>query len=212
MHATIPALPSGIHYLMQSGIQAGETTGKLQGLLDRAGGRLLANGMAVLIRLGFGFLLLEGLDEKKAVKANAFFEENFVIQDPGAEGGIRYYQGKILIRTKKPEDDMNLWLRFCPDPDALFSNTPIGKCLNPKAIVVSEVLSEKAAAQIETDPDKVDLVIRFKDVKSILGLLQRPDVDIVQLLLENLVQITGNFGHMFKLGAIGKNAQIALSG
>jgi hypothetical protein len=26
------------------------------------------------------------------------------------------------------------------------------------------------------------------------------------------VQITGNFGHMFKFGAIGKNAQMALSG
>ena len=33
------------------------------------------------------------------------------------------------------------------------------------------------------------------------------DADVVQLLLENLVQITGNFGHMFKFGAIGKSVQ-----
>jgi len=58
----------------------------------------------------------------------------------------------------------------------------------------------------------VDLIIRFKDIKSILGLIERPDVDPVQLLLENQVQLTGNFGHMFKFGAIGKSAQQAISG
>lgn len=212
MHATIPTLPHGIHYLMQSGIQAGEINGELRGSLDRAGGRILASGMAILIRLGFGFLLFEGLDEDKAEQAKAFFAENFVIRDPNVEGGIRYYQGKILIRTKKPEDDMNVLLRFCPEPETLFSITPRGKRFNPQAVVITEVLTKKAAERIETDPDKVDLVIRFKDVKSILGLLRHPDVDIVQLLLENLVQITGNFGHMFKLGAIGKNAQLAVTG
>ena len=60
---------------------------------------------------------------------------------------------------------------------------------------------------LEQDPDQVDLVIRFRDAKAILDLAQRPDADVVQLLLENLVQITGNFGHMFKFGAIGKNVQ-----
>lgn len=212
MHATIPSLPHGIHYLMQAGIRAGEANGELQGLLDRAGGRLLAEGMGILIQLGFGFLLFEGLSDEQSAKAKAFFEENFVIKDPNAQGGIRYYQGKILIRTKKPEDDMNLLIRFCPEPGELFIDTPLGKRLNPKAVIVSEVLSEEAAERIATDPDKVDLIIRFKDVKSILGLLQRPDADAAQLLLENLVQITGNFGHMFKFGAIGKNAQQVVTG
>jgi len=35
-------------------------------------------------------------------------------------------------------------------------------------------------------------------------------VDVAQLLIENLVQITGNFGHMFKFGAIGMNVQTAM--
>ena len=71
-------------------------------------------------------------------------------------------------------------------------------------------MSESKADQIEQDPDQVDLVIRFKDAKAIIGLAERPDADVVQLLLENLVQITGNFGHMFKFGAIGKNVQALL--
>ncbi len=212
MHATIPSLPQGIHYLMQSGINTGELNGELEGLLDRAGGRILASGMAALIKAGFGFLIYEGLDDDKAKKAQTFFEENFVMRDPNAEGGIRYYQGQFLIRTRKPEDDMNVYIRFCPDPDDLYIPTPIGQLLNPTAIVTAEAVSEAEAELLEHDPDRVDLVIRFKDVKAILGLVERPDADVVQLLLENLVQITGNFGHMFKFGAIGKSAQATLTG
>jgi hypothetical protein len=212
MHATIPSLPHGVHQLLRSGVKSGEQSGELKGLFDRAEGWMLANGMAVLLKLGFGFLLSEGLDETKAAKAKAFFEENFVIKDPNVEGGIRYYQGKFLIRTRKPDDDMNVWLKFCPDPTDLYRQTPLGKRLNPKAILVTEVLTEEEAERVETDPDKVDLVIRFKDSKSILGLIERPDADVVGLLLENLVQLTGNFGHMFKLGAIGKNVELMLKG
>lgn len=208
MHATIPSLPNGVHHLALSGIKAGELSGELDGLFDRAAGRLVARGMAKLIELGFGFLICEGLDHDKAEKARAFFEENFIMQDPNAEGGIRYYQGQFLIRTRKPEDDMNVYIRFCPNIDKLFRSGH----LNPSAIVSAEALSENEAERIEKDPDKVDLIIRFKDVKSILGLIERPDADVVQLLLENLVQLSGNFGHMFKFGAIGKNAQIALTG
>lgn len=210
MHATIPALPHGIHQVLRTGFNLGDSNDHLAGLFDRAEGKLLANGMVVLIKLGFGFLTCEGLSQRQAMKAQQFFEENFVIKDPQAEGGIRYYQGKILIRTRKPDDDMNVLIRFCPDPKALFNKTPFGEHLNPDAIVDTQTLSEKKARQMEHDPDKVDLVIRFKDTKAILGLLERPDTDVVQLLLENLVQITGNFGHMFKFGAIGKNAQLAL--
>jgi len=212
MHATIPALPQGMHHLMQSGLRTGELNGELEGLLDRAGGRILASGMATLIKAGFGFLICEGLNDDKAEKAQAFFEENFVMRDPNAEGGIRYYQGQFLIRTKKPEDDMNVYIRFCPDPDDLYMPTLTGHRLNPAAIVSTEAVSETEADQLEGDPDKVDLIIRFKDVKAILGLMERPDADVVQLLLENLVQITGNFGHMFKFGAIGKSAQTTLTG
>jgi hypothetical protein len=211
MHATIPAMPKGIHHILKSGIDHGELDGSLIGLLDRAEGKMLANGMAVLVKLGFGFLTSEGLSDSKAKKAKAFFDENFVITDPNADGGTRFYQGKFLIRTKKPEDDMNVWIRFCPDPTALFRQTPLGSRFNPAAIVDSQALSEAEAEAIEHDPDRCDLIIRFRDTKAILGLVQRPEADVVELLLENLVQITGNFGHMFKFGAIGKRAQMMLT-
>ena len=208
MHATIPSLPNGVHHLVLSGIRAGELSGELEGLFDRAAGRLLARGMAKLIELGFGFLICEGLSDDKAEKALAFFEENFVMKDSNAEGGIRYYQGKFLIRTREPKDDMNVYIRFCPDTNKLFR----GGRLNPSAIVSAEALTEEEAERMENNPDEVDLVIRFKNVKAILSLVERPDADVVQLLLENLVQLTGNFGHMFKFGAIGKNAQLAITG
>ncbi len=207
MHATLPAMPRGIHHILKSGIQRGNATGNLDGLLDLAEGKMLAEGMSVLIKLGFGFLTSEGLGGSKAKKAHSFFEDNFVMKDPNADGGIRYYQGNFLIRTKKPDDNMNVWIRFCPVPDKLFIKTSFGQRLNPAKIVETKALSEAQAEAIEHNPENCDLVIRFKDTRTILGLLQRPDADVVQLLLENLVQITGNFGHMFKLGAIGKSAQ-----
>ena len=210
MHATIPALPGGIHYILKSGIELGEADGALSGLLNRMEGTMLAAGMAVMIKLGFGFLINPGLSESQAKKAQHFFENNFVIKDPNVAGGIRYYQGKILIRTRKPQDDMNVLIKFCPDPDALYIQTPFGRQLNPAAIVTTEALSETEADRIERDPNEVDLVIRFKDTRAILGLAERPNVDVAQLLIENLVQITGNFGHMFKFGAIGMNVQTAM--
>lgn len=211
MHATIPSLPEGVQQLIRSGSLAGELNGELGGFIDRTSGRLLAQGMATLIKLGFGFLVYEGLSEKKTRHAEHFFNENFVFQDPNAPGGIRYYQGKFLIRTKKPEDDMNVYIQFCPDPETLYTETPLGRFLNPQAIVSSEALTEAQAELIEADPEQIDLVIRFKDIQAILSMMERPDANVVQLLLDNLVQLTGNFGHMFKFGAIGKNAQLALT-
>lgn len=210
MHATIPALPGGIHYILKSGIELGEADGTLSGLLNRMEGTMLAAGMAVMIKLGFGFLINPGLSESQAKKAQHFFENNFVIKDPNVAGGIRYYQGKILIRTRKPQDDMNVLIKFCPDPEALYIQTPFGRQLNPAAIVTTEALSETETDRIERDPNAVDLMIRFKDTQAILGLAGRPNVDVAQLLIENLVQITGNFGHMFKFGAIGMNVQMAM--
>lgn len=203
MHATIPALPHGIHYLMRSGFARIQITQ----VLDQIGGHLLAETIAKAIKLGFGFLVLEGLDENQSRKAEVFFENNFVMRDSNAANGIRYYQGKFLIRTRKPNDDMNVYICFCPDPDALYLP---GHRLNPLAIVHTEAISEEEADAIERDPERMDLVVRFRDIPAILGLVQRPDADVVQLLLENLVQITGNFGHMFKFGAIGKNVQSAM--
>lgn len=206
MHATIPVLPEGILQLLASGAKAGEDDGTLFKLIDRGAGILLAHGMAKLIELGFGFLVCDELDVIKKIKTRTFFDENFVMNDPEADGGIRYYQGKFLIRTTKAEDDMNVYIRFCPNIERLFN----GDDINPKYIVEAKALTEKEAEKIEKDPAQVDLVIRFKDVKTILGLIERPNVGPVQLLLENQVQLTGNFGHMFKFGAIGKNVQLAL--
>ncbi len=203
MHATIPALPHGIHYLMRSGFSRTQITQ----VLDQIGGHLLAEAIAKAIKLGFGFLVLEGMDENQSRKAEAFFENNFVMRDSNAANGIRYYQGKFLIRTRKPDDDMNVYICFCPDPDALYLP---GHRLNPLAIVHTKAISEAEADAIERDPERMDLVVRFRDIPAILGLVQRPDAEVVQLLLENLVQITGNFGHMFKFGAIGKNVQSAM--
>ena len=82
--------------------------------------------------------------------------------------------------------------------------------VNPLAVVSTKTLTEEKADKIEKNPDKVDLVIRFKDVESIMQLLKRPDADMVGLLLENLVQLTGNVGHLFKIGAIAANVEQAL--
>ncbi len=71
MHATIPALPNSIRQLVITGSRAGELSGELTGLFDRLAGRLVAQGMAKLIELGFGFLICEGLSDDKAEKARA---------------------------------------------------------------------------------------------------------------------------------------------
>jgi hypothetical protein len=211
MHAGFPCFSPQLQKVVKLGANTRDDSGEFPIILDKVGGRLVASGMAVLVKLGFGVLLRNGLlDEKQSKKAGEFFEENFVITDPQAPGGKRYYQGKFLIRTRKRKDDMNVYLKFCPDPDDLYCKTPFGEALNPFAVVGTETLSEKVAQQIENDPDKVDLVINFKDVESILGLIGREEVDIVGLLLENLVQLKGNVGHLFKLGAIGSNIELEL--
>ena len=211
MHAGFPCLTPDLQKTLMLGANSAVDLGEIPPFLDKAAGRLLAVGMAVLLRLGFGYLLRDcHLEPEQAKKAEAFFQENFVIVDPNAPGGQRYYQGKFLIRTNRREDDMNVLLKFCPDPEKLYIATPFGKALNSLAVVSTEVLDEAAADRAEKDPGQVDLVIRFKDVESILGLLGRSNVDIVGLLLENLVQLTGHMGHLFKLGAIATDIQLSL--
>ena len=211
MHAGFPYLTPHLQQTLKLGANTAVGTGELPAFLNQASGRLLADGMAILLKLGFGYLLRNGLlDEEQSKKSKAFFEENFIILDPNAPEGRRYYQGKFLIRTSQPGDDMNVLMRFCPDPEKLYLDTPLGKVLDPLAVVSTQTLKESEADQIEQDPRQVDLVIRFKDVESIVNLLGQPGIDIVGLLLENVVQLTGHVGHLFKLGAIATDIQLSL--
>lgn len=211
MHAGISWYTNSINHVIQLGEKAGIDVSGFAELFNRSSGVVMANGMAMLVKLGFGYLVKDSLlNQEKARKSETFFDENFVIDDPNAKRGHRLYQGRFLIRTRKAKDDMNVLVRFCPDPDAMYLQTPFGKAFNPAALVATSTLNEKEAEKIATDPDKVDLVIQFKDVDSILGLIGREKVDIVGLLLENLVQLKGNVGHLFKLGAIAKNIELEL--
>lgn len=202
MHAGFPQLPDGLLRTLHSGMQS-EVHLKL--LLEQGGGHLVAEGMALALRLGFSLILRDGLlDEAQSRRAQAFFADNFEITDPMVEGGKRYYQGRFLIRTRQAGDDMNVLLAFCPKPAELWRNMPWGLSLDPFAVVHTRVMDEAEADRLERE---VDLVIRFKDGETILGLIGQANVDIVGLLLKNLVQLSGNVGHLFKLGAIGADVQ-----
>jgi hypothetical protein len=207
MHAGFPCFTQDIQQVMRLGTQDADVPEMLESL----GGATIAMGIAVVLKLGFGYVMRDSLiDQSRSEKAMRFFEDNFVFNDPNSKNGKRYYQGKFLIRTKKPGDNMNVYLRFCSDEDDLFVDMPFGRCLNSLAVLDSDMLSESEADKIENNPDKVDLVIRFKDLNSILSLVGREDVDIVGLLLENIVQLSGNVGHLFKLGAIAKEIELEL--
>ena len=207
MHAGFPCFTHDIQQVMH----LGSTQAELPDALEALGGTVLSNGIALVLKLGFGYVMRNSLlDPEQSAKAMKFFEDNFVFIDPQAADGKRYYQGRFLIRTKKADDDLNVYLRFCEDPDKLFIDSPFGTCLNPLAVVTSDALTEEEASQIEKDPDKVDLVIQFKDMGEILKLVGRPDADMVGLLLENIVQLKGNVGHLFKLGALAKETEMAL--
>jgi hypothetical protein len=208
MHAGFPQSTENLIHVLRIGAHADEV---LRPLLSRKGGKLLAESMATLLKLGFGFVMRDSLiNEKQAERAKTFMEDNFVIIDPNAPGGKRYYQGKFLIRTSRPSDDMNVYFCFCPSPERIIQQMPWGDCINSLEVVQTKVLTEKEAEQLEHQPEKVDLVIRFKDIEAILGLIGGANLDIVGMLLDNVVQLKGNVGHLFKLGAIGANIQQAI--
>ena len=208
MHAGFPCFSRDTQQVMRLGVKDNL---EIPELVDSISGPILAVSMAVLLKLGFGYIMRDCLlDQEQSEKAMAFFEENFIFRDPNAPDGQRFYQGRFLFRTRKPGDNMNVWLRFCPQPDVLFVDTLFGRSINSLKVVETEVVDEEEAGRLEHDPDKVDLVIRFKDIDSIVGLIGNEDVDIVGLLLKNVVQLTGNVGHLFKLGAIAKNIEIEL--
>jgi len=207
MHAGFPCFSKDIQQVMRLG--AGDK--QVPELVDNIAGPVLAGGMAVLLKLGFSYVLRDCLlNKEQSEKAMTFFDENFIFTDPNAVDGQRFYQGKFLLRTRKPGDNMNVWLRFCPEPNEVFIDSIFGRTINSFKVVETDVVDEDEAARLEHDPDKVDLVIRFKDIDSIVGLIGREDVDIVGLLLENVVQLSGNVGHLFKLGAIAKNIELEL--
>lgn len=205
MHAGFPQSTSNLIHVLRIGADADDA---LRPLLSRKGGKFLAESMALLLKLGFGFVMRDSLvNQQQATQARAFLEDNFVIIDPQAPDGKRYYQGKFLIRTRRAGDDMNVLFCFCPHPERLFKQMAWGETINSLEVVQTTVLTEREAEQLEHQPGKVDLVIRFKDIESILGLIGGANVDIVGMLLDNVVQLRGNVGHLFKLGAIAANIQ-----
>lgn len=181
-------------------------------------GKIVATVMAMLIEHGFqAFSTLDSL-----LRRRSFFEENFVILDDRGKESL--YRGRFLIRTQDPHDQMNVWFGFLQSswlPDAFVRFL---KLLRDKTgdrvdlysfflsmnLVSTKTLDEQEADRYENDPDKVDLVIRFKDISTIYRLLQSGDLDMVDLMFKNLMQIYGNQNHMYKLGYITRNLQMAL--
>jgi hypothetical protein len=208
MHAAFPNIPNEMQQILKSASASSED------FISRLTGNMLANVMSQLLDKGIAFLFRPSFldfDQKQTKRAEALFEDVFVTNDRGIKG---FYQGQFLIRTKKQGDDMNLWFRFCPDPSNLYQKTAWGffgnnKVLNPWAVVETKTLTEEEADRLEKNPDKVDLVIRFKDSEAILGLVGQKDADMVGLLLKNVVQLSGNVGHLFKLGAVAAEIQRA---
>ena len=181
-------------------------------------GKLVAKVMALLIEHGFqAFAAVNAL-----VKRRSFFEENFIILDDNAKEAL--YRGKFLIRTMQPDDQMNVWFGFLQSGGLFAPLIKFFKYLRDKTggridfysilrsanLVSTKTLSEAEADQYENDPDRVDLVLRFKDIATIYRLLQSSNLDMVDLMFKNLLQIYGNQNHLYKLGAITKNLQLAL--
>jgi hypothetical protein len=198
MHCTLPTLPPAVSRTLARGARAASL----------AGGRLLARGMATAVELGFGALMAESLlTPEKSSRASAFVHRTFETLDPVAPETRSYYQGTFLLRTRKPGDDVNVLLELCPEPEKIFRDTPFGRAVDPGAVVRARPLSERRADRLERRAGAVDLVISFRDARSIVGLLGRPDLDVTGLLLDNVVEIRGNVGHLFKLGAIAANLE-----
>ena len=181
-------------------------------------GKVVAKVMALLIEHGFqAFATIDAV-----IRKNSFFEDNFMILDDRGEEAL--YQGKFMIRTRQPGDQMNVWFGFLQGNGLLASLGNFAKIVRDKTedridlysilkstnLVSTKTLSEAEADQYENDPARVDLVLRFKDIESIYGLLQSQGLDMVDLMFKNLLQIYGNQNHMYKLGAITRNLQLAL--
>ncbi len=204
--------------VLQGGPEQQEMARKETNFFNALEGKLVAKVMAMLIEHGFqAFATIDAL-----VKKNSFFEENFIILDD--RGKEAPYQGKFLIRTAQPDDQMNVWFGFLQGNGFLEPLSNLLKRIRDKTedridfysilqstdLVSTKTLNEKEADKYENDPERVDLVFRFKDIPSIYGLLQSQNLDMVDLMFKNLLQIYGNQNHMYKLGAITRDLQLAL--
>jgi hypothetical protein len=218
MYTGFYQLPTDFMKVLQGRTEQQELAKKETNFFTVLEGKLVAKVMAILIEHGFqAFATIDAL-----VKKDSFFEENFIIMDDNGREAL--YQGKFLIRTQQPDDQMNVWFGFLQGNGFLepFSNLlkkikdktddriDFYSILQSTDLVSTKTLSENEADRYENDPDRVDLVLRFKDIPSIYGLLQSQDLDMVGLMFKNLLQIYGNQNHMYKLGAITKNLQLAL--
>jgi len=204
--------------VLQGGSEQQELAKKESDFFKVLEGKLEAKVMALLIEHGFqAFATIDAV-----IKKDSFFEENFVILDDNGKEAL--YQGKFLIRTREPGDQMNVWFGFLQGNGLLAPLIDFAKKIRAKTddridfysilkstdLVSTKTLSEAEADQYENDPERVDLVLRFKDIPSIYGLLQSQNLDMVDLMFKNLLQIYGNQNHMYKLGSITKNIQLAL--
>ena len=218
MYTGFYQLPTDFMKVLQGRPEQQEMAKKETNFFTVLEGKLVANVMAMLIEHGFqAFAAIDAL-----VKKDSFFEENFIIIDDYGREAL--YQGKFLIRTRQPDDQMNVWFGFLQGNGFMEPLSNLLKKIKDKTddridlysilqsidLVSTKTLSEREADQYENDPDRVDLVLRFKDIASIYGLLQSQDLDMVGLMFKNLLQIYGNQNHMYKLGAITKNLQLSL--
>lgn len=202
MHAGFPRFPAELAELFHLGGRQFD----LPAELAQSGGRLMAKTLAILLQVGFTLAFDLALPLPQRVRqVEELFEENFVLRDPDSPGGERYYQGRFLLRTRQPGDEMNVWFGFCQEPERLYRQRLGQRLLNSQALLTTRTLSEQEAEQWQRDPERVDLVIAFKDLQALLGLVREPNVEVVGLLLENKVLITGNTSHLFKMGAIAQS-------
>ena len=83
MHAGFPCLSREINGLLCLGARKG----KVDGLLDRVGGKLVASGMAKVVEFGLPFVMrLSPFHRDWATSAEEFFRENF--EESGASERI----------------------------------------------------------------------------------------------------------------------------
>ncbi len=148
-----------------------ELARKESDFFKRLEGKAVARVMALLIEHGFqAFATIDAM-----VKKSSFFEENFIILDDTGREDL--YRGRFLIRTREPGDQMNVWFGFLQGRGLRASLGDFFKDLKEKThdridlysffrasdLVSTRTLSETEADRYENDPDRVDLVLRFKD-------------------------------------------------
>ncbi len=181
-------------------MKLGPIKDKIEDVVNNVGGPIVAKAMAFVLKSVFLAIMCDAYFNRD--KAKEFFLENFEIDDDTVPGGKRYYEGKFLFRTDRPGDNMNVLLKFCHDPDALFDDDGY---VDPDAVVSTKTLEEHEADKIEEAPDKVDFVIYFKDIAAMIGLIGMKDLDPITMLMNNVMHVKGNAGQIGKFGSIATN-------